>query len=123
MGCLHHFLKYAHCFAIVDESCTLLRMLFVRHSFLARGRAELLKWSGEGTGPTLTSLLLAESLQAEPRVVRIDPSNGANTSSARTRGGGRSAGLKVLPRTPEDRANNPHQSLRFILLCLADLSS
>ena len=27
-----------------------------RHSFLARGRVELLKWSGERTGPTLTSL-------------------------------------------------------------------
>ena len=37
------------------------------------------------------------------RVVRIDPSSGADTSSARTRGGGRPAELKVVTRTPEDR--------------------
>ena len=41
-----------------------------RHSFVARGRAELLKWSGEGTGPTLTFLPLAGSLQAEPLLQR-----------------------------------------------------
>ena len=37
------------------------------------------------------------------RVVRIDPSSGADTSSARTRGGGRPAELKFVTRTPEDR--------------------
>ena len=37
-----------------------------RLRFLARGRAELLKWSEKRTGHTLTSLPLAGSLQAEP---------------------------------------------------------
>ena len=36
-----------------------------RRCFLAQARAELLKWSGERTGPTLTSLPLAGSLHAE----------------------------------------------------------
>ena len=37
------------------------------------------------------------------RVERIDPSSGADTSSARTRGGGRPAELKVVTLTPENR--------------------
>ena len=37
------------------------------------------------------------------RVMRIDPSSGADTSSARTRGGGRPAELKVVTRSLEDR--------------------
>ena len=41
-----------------------------RLSFLAQRRAELLMWSGERTGPTLTSLPLAGSRQAEPLLLR-----------------------------------------------------
>ena len=115
---ISHVLKYPHCFAIVDESCTFLSAWHVaspyvdQHSFLARGRAELLKWSGERTGPTLTSLPLAGSLQAEPLLqgalvpsvsCELTFSTGADTSSARTRGGGRPTELKVVTLTPENR--------------------
>ena len=41
-----------------------------RLSFLAQRRAELLKWSGKRTGPTLTSLPPAGSRQAEPLLQR-----------------------------------------------------
>ena len=41
-----------------------------RLSFLAQRRAELLMWSGERTGPTLTSLPLAGSRQAETLLLR-----------------------------------------------------
>ena len=75
-----------------------------RLSFLAQRRAELLNWSGKRTGPTLTSL-------SPPEVGRPSlyfsahccPSNGADTSSARTRGGSRPAELKVVTLTPENR--------------------
>ena len=43
------------------------------------------------------------STSARIGALRIDPSSGADTSSARIRGGGRPAELKVVTRSPEDR--------------------
>ena len=99
MGCgvfiisTKHVFKYVHCFAIVDKSCTPLCVhvasLHVdRHSFLA---ASLSHPRRKSTGRASTSARIGVL-----RVVRIDPSSGADTSSARTRGGGRPAELKVV---------------------------
>ena len=51
----------------------------------------------KSTGRACTSARIAA------RVERMDPSSGADTSSARTRGGGRPAHLKVVNLTPENR--------------------
>ena len=93
-----HVLKYAHCFAIVDESCTLLS----KGMWLLRMSIDAASWR-EGPSPEVSGRASTSARIGALRVVRIDPSSGADTSSARTRGGGRPAELKVVTPTPENR--------------------